>query len=219
MVVWPCKFRPHLPEKYDESVNPVEFLQIYITSIAVGGNEVVMANYFLVVLTGTTRSWLMNLPQGSLFSWKELCCQFTANFESAYARPGNEVDLHAMQHRSGESLRSFIQRFSQVRNTILRISNASVVVAFRQSVRDEKMLEKLATHDVQDVSELFSLADKCVRAAEGRAWHSQPAPEAGKVGKPDVDAATQSSSKKKKKRRSMARTSCCSGWWGLWFMW
>jgi hypothetical protein len=29
-------------------------------------------------------------------------------------------------------------------------------------VRDEKMLEKLATHDVQDVSELFSLADKCV---------------------------------------------------------
>jgi hypothetical protein len=36
-------------------------------------------------------------------------------------------------------------------------------------VRDEKMLEKLATHDVKDVSELFSLADKCVRDAEGHA--------------------------------------------------
>jgi hypothetical protein len=66
-------------------------------------------------------------------------------------------------------LRSFIQRFSQVRNTIPRISNASVVVAFRQGVRDEKMLEKLATHDIQDVSALFSLADKCARATEGRA--------------------------------------------------
>jgi hypothetical protein len=41
------------------------------------------------------------------------------------------------------------------------ISNASVVVAFQQGVRDEKMLENLATHDVQNVSELFSLADKC----------------------------------------------------------
>jgi hypothetical protein len=46
----------------------------------------------------------MSLTLGSLFSWEELCHQFTANFESAYARPGNEVDLRAMQQRSGESL-------------------------------------------------------------------------------------------------------------------
>jgi hypothetical protein len=59
------------------------------------------------------------------------------------------------------------QRFSQVHNTIPRISNASVVVAFRQGVRDEKMLEKLTTHDIQDVTELFSLADKCTRVVLG----------------------------------------------------
>jgi hypothetical protein len=70
-----------------------------------------------------------------------------ANFESAYAHPGNEVDLYAMQQCLGESLWSFIQRFSQVRNTILRISNASIVVAFCQGMRDEKMLKKLATHE------------------------------------------------------------------------
>jgi hypothetical protein len=126
-----------------------------------------MANYFPVALTETARSWLMNLPEGTLDSWPELCRQFTTNFESAYARPGNETDLHAVQQRPGESLRSFVQRFSQVRNTIPRISNASIVVAFRQGVRDEKMLEKLATHDIQDVSALFSLADKCARAMRG----------------------------------------------------
>jgi hypothetical protein len=36
------------------------------------------------------------------------------------------------------------------------------------------MLEKLATHDVETVSTLFALADKCARATEGRAWHSAP---------------------------------------------
>jgi hypothetical protein len=36
------------------------------------------------------------------------------------------------------------------------------------------MLEKLATHDVEIVSTLFALADKCARATEGRAWHSAP---------------------------------------------
>jgi hypothetical protein len=101
-----------------------------------------------------------------------LCHQFTANFESTYAHPGNEVDLHVVQQRPGESIWSFIQRFSQVQNTISIISNASVVVAFRHGMRDENMLEKLATHEVKDVFELFNLADKCARAAKGRAWHS-----------------------------------------------
>jgi hypothetical protein len=131
-----------------------------------------MANYFPVALTRMARSWLMNLPEGTLDSWPELGRQFTANFESAYTRPGNETDLHVVRQRLGESLCSFIQWFSQVRNTIPHISNASIVVAFRQGVRDEK----LATHDVQDVSTLFSLADKCARAAEGRAWHSLGCP-------------------------------------------
>jgi hypothetical protein len=75
MVVWPHKFWPHLPEKYDEAVNPTKFLQIYFTSIlTTGRNEAIMANYFPVALTGTTRSWLMNLPEGTLDSWSELCC-------------------------------------------------------------------------------------------------------------------------------------------------
>jgi hypothetical protein len=149
MVVWSPKFRPHLPEKYDRTINPAEFLHIYSTSIlAADGNEAVMANYFPVALTGTARSLLMNLPEGTLHSWSELCRQFMGHFESAYAQSGNEIDLHAIQQRPGESLCSFIQWFSQVRNTIPRISNTSVVVGFRQGVRDEKMLEKLATHDV-----------------------------------------------------------------------
>jgi hypothetical protein len=54
------------------------------------------------------------------------------------------------------------------------ISDASIITAFRQGVRDEKMLEKLATQDVETVSTLFALADKCARATEGRAWHSAP---------------------------------------------
>jgi hypothetical protein len=55
MMVWPRKFRPHLPKKYDGTVNPTEFLQICSASIIdVRGNEAIMANYFPVALTGTT---------------------------------------------------------------------------------------------------------------------------------------------------------------------
>jgi hypothetical protein len=118
-------------EKYNGSVNPAEFLQIYSTLIlTVGGNEAVMVNYFPVALTGMARLWLMNLPEGSLTSWVELCRQFVASFKRTYARLGNKVDLHTMQQCPGESLRSFMQRFSQVQNTTPCISNAFIVVAF-----------------------------------------------------------------------------------------
>jgi hypothetical protein len=74
MMVWLHKFQPHLPEKYNGMVNSTEFLQIYSTSIlTVGGNEVIMANYFPVALIGMARSWLINLPEGTLDSWSELC--------------------------------------------------------------------------------------------------------------------------------------------------
>jgi hypothetical protein len=170
-----------------------------------------MANYFPVALTGTARSWLMNLPEGTLDSWLELCRQFTANFKSAYTRPGNETDLHAVQQRPGESLRSFIQRFSQVRNTIPRISNASVVVAFHQGVLDEKMLEKLAIHDVQDVSALFSLADKCARAAKGHAWHSPAAPGSKEASKPNADTSAQGVGGRGKKKKKAGGSQSLAG--------
>jgi hypothetical protein len=172
---WPPKFRPHLPEKYDGTSNPSEFFQVYVTAItAAGGNTTVMAKYFHVPLSGPARTWLMNLTPGSVYSWEELCARFVANFASAYQQHGVEADLHAVRQEPGETLRKFISRFTKVRGTIPRISDASIITTFRHGVRDKKMLEKLATHDVETVPTLFTLADKCARAAEGRAWHSAP---------------------------------------------
>jgi hypothetical protein len=59
------------------------------------------------------------------------------------------------------------------------------------------MLEKLATHDVETVPTLFALADKCARAAEGRAWHSAPQTGAAQSG---GSGATLRDGKKKKKK-------------------
>jgi hypothetical protein len=59
------------------------------------------------------------------------------------------------------------------------------------------MLEKLATHDVETVPTLFALADKCARAAEGRAWHS--APQTGAAQSGGTGAVLRDGKKKKKK--------------------
>jgi hypothetical protein len=129
---WPPKFRPHLPEKYDDTSNPSEFLQVYITAItAAGGNTAVMASYFHVALTGPARTWLMNLTPGSIYSWEELCARFTANFASAYQQHGVDAHLHVVRQETRETLQAFIARFTKVRWTIPRVSDASIITAFR----------------------------------------------------------------------------------------
>jgi hypothetical protein len=201
---WPPKFRLHLPEKYDGTMNPSEFLQVYVTAITTAsGNTAVMATYFHVALFGPARTWLMNLTPGSVYSWEELCARFVVNFASAYQQHGVEAHLHAVRQEPGETLRKFISRFTKVRGTIPCISDASIITAFRQGVHDEKVLEKLATHDVETVPTLFALADKCARAAEGRAWHS--APQAGAAQSGGSGAVLQDEKKKKKKDRDYQR--------------
>jgi hypothetical protein len=121
------------------------------------------------------------------------------NFASAYQQHGVEAHLHAVRQEPGETLRTFISRFTKVRGTIPRISDASIITGFRQGVRDEKMLEKLATHDMETVPTLFALADKCTRVAEGRAWHSAPQTGADRSGGSGV--VPRDGTKKKKKDR------------------
>jgi hypothetical protein len=112
---WPPKFRPHLPEKYDGTTNPSEFLQVYVTTItAAGGNTAVMATYFHVALSGPAWTWLMNLAPRSIYSWEELCARFMANFASAYQQHGVEAHLHDVRQEPGETLWKFISRFTKV---------------------------------------------------------------------------------------------------------
>jgi hypothetical protein len=55
--------------RYDGSSNPEEFIQVYQTVIeAAGGDNWVMANFLPTALTSVARSWLINLPKGSITS-------------------------------------------------------------------------------------------------------------------------------------------------------
>jgi hypothetical protein len=55
--------------RYDGSNNPEDFIQVYQTVIeAAGGDNWVNANFLPTALTSVARSWLINLPKGSITS-------------------------------------------------------------------------------------------------------------------------------------------------------
>jgi hypothetical protein len=86
-----------------------------------------------------------------------------------YERPATKNDLTAVHQYKGETLRQYIQCFSQMRNKIPRISNEEVISAFSTGVSDIKMREKLSVNDeLTSVVRLFEITDRCAKAEEGR---------------------------------------------------
>jgi hypothetical protein len=69
-VVWLEKFKAGHIDKYDRTSNPEEFIQVYhIVIEATGGDDWVKGNYLPTPLSGVARSWLINLPEGSIYNW------------------------------------------------------------------------------------------------------------------------------------------------------
>ena len=99
----------------------MEFLQLYELSIEVAnGDEKVMANWFPMALKDGARSWLLNLPPGSISSWDEMRDRFVANFQGTRDRPPAAGDLRRIKKQPGETLQKYIQRFNNVRIKIPR---------------------------------------------------------------------------------------------------
>jgi hypothetical protein len=93
-----------------------------------------------------------------------------------YERPATKNDPKAVRQYKGEMLHKYIQRFSQMRNKIPRISNEEVISAFSTGISDIKMREKLSVNDeLTFVVRLFEITDRCAKAEEGRLFvHNLP---------------------------------------------
>jgi hypothetical protein len=93
-----------------------------------------------------------------------------------YERPATKNDLKAVRRYKGEMLRQYIQRFSQMRNKIPRISNEEVISAFSTGISDIKMREKLSVNDEPtSIVRLLEITDRCAKAEEGRLFvHNLP---------------------------------------------
>ena len=71
-----------------------------------------MANWFPMALKDGARSWLLNLPPGSISSWDEMHSHFIANFQGTRDRPPVAGDLRCIKQQPGETLQKYIQCFN-----------------------------------------------------------------------------------------------------------
>jgi hypothetical protein len=152
---------PHDQQKYDGSQEPKLWLSDYLQEVLIlGGTRATAMKSLQLHLTGAARSWLSTLPNDSIGSWGELESQFTRNFCSTYKRPASLEEVKSCIQRKDETLHSYIQRWSIIKNSAEDVSNERAVDAFSAGLRRSNLVEELGRTRPRTVSELIEVANR-----------------------------------------------------------
>jgi hypothetical protein len=129
---------------------------VYQTVIeAAGGDDRVKANFLRTALTGAARSWLINLPEGSITSWDKLCVMFIGNFQGTYEHSSTAETLKTIRKKHNESLRDYVKHFYNVRNVIPYIQDIEIINAFRDGVSDINTVKEITMKKSKMVVDLL----------------------------------------------------------------
>jgi hypothetical protein len=143
---------------------------VYQTVVeAAGEDDRVKTNFLPTALTDTARSWLINLPKGSITSWDQLCAMFIENFQSTYEHPSTTETLKSIRQKHDKRLRDYVKHFCNARNDIPYIQDIEIINAFCDVVSDIKTVEEIGMKKPKTMADLLVVADVCIEASEARA--------------------------------------------------
>jgi hypothetical protein len=153
----PKGFRlPHDQQKYDGSQEPTIWLSDYLQAVHIlGGTKATAMQSLQLHLTGVARSWLNTLPNESIGSWGELESQFTRDFRSTYKRPASLEEVKACVQRKGETLCSYIQQWSVIKNSAKDVSDERAIDAFLAGLHRSDLMENIGRTRPTTVAELM----------------------------------------------------------------
>jgi hypothetical protein len=152
---------PHDQEKYDGSQEPILWMSDYLQAVQILGVTRATAMQSLQLhLTGAARSWLNTLPNDSIGSWGELESQFGRNFCSTYKQPASLEEVKSCVQKRDETLRSYIQRWSVIKNSAEDVSDKRAIDAFSSGLRRSDLVEEIGRTRPRTVSELMEVANR-----------------------------------------------------------
>jgi hypothetical protein len=113
-------------------------------------------------LTSAARSWLSKLERGTIGSWDELTKQFMSNFRSTYKRPTSIEEVKACVQQRNETFRSYIQRWSIIKNFAVEFSDERAIDVFMIGLQRGDLVEEMDRIKPKTVLDLMDIANRFV---------------------------------------------------------
>ncbi|KAK1698246.1 hypothetical protein QYE76_014943 [Lolium multiflorum] len=159
---------PRDTPKYDGTAKPEDWLLDYSTAVGIAkGNKRWAVRYSPLMLLGSARTWLNNLPAGSINGWLDFEEAFISNFTGTYRRPGRPRQLEMCKQEPDETDRAYLTRWCEMRNSCEGVHEVQAISFFMAGCRPNTMLwHKLRRSDPKTMAALMAIADKYALAEE-----------------------------------------------------
>jgi hypothetical protein len=108
-------------------------------------------------LTGAARSWLSKLGKETIGSCDKLAKEFIRNFKSTYKRPASTEEVKGCTQKPGESLRTYIQHWSIIKNSAKDISDERAIDAFTIGLHREYFVKEMGRIKPKVVAKLMDV--------------------------------------------------------------
>jgi hypothetical protein len=88
----------------------------------------VKAKYLPTSLSSVTIYWLINLLEGSVYTWDQLWATFNGNIQGTYECPTVET-LNTIKQKHDETLQDYVKHLCNARNAIMYIQDIEIINA------------------------------------------------------------------------------------------
>ncbi|XP_061351173.1 uncharacterized protein LOC133296243 [Gastrolobium bilobum] len=131
-----------------------------------GETDLLMCRTFPTLLGGRALTWYTTLPTESIASWDDLAGKFQTHVTTSRSVPKSVHSLEKIRQQSGESLRSFLDRFDKEALQVQGMDPKVQVHILLSGLRQGAFAYKLARHEIIDLEEVKKKAQEFMRIEE-----------------------------------------------------
>ncbi|XP_061371113.1 uncharacterized protein LOC133313723 [Gastrolobium bilobum] len=149
---------------YVGETDPFEWVQKFEAAMALHGEtDLLMCRTFPTLLGGRALTWYTTLPIGSIASWDDLASKFQSHFTTSRPVPKSVHSLEKIRQQSGESLRSFLDRFDKEALQVQGLDPKVQVHILLSGLRAGPFAYDLARHEITELEEVRKVAQEYMR--------------------------------------------------------
>ncbi|XP_068466580.1 uncharacterized protein [Phaseolus vulgaris] len=157
----PDKWKGFNRDRYNGTTDPDEHVDAYTTHMSLyTTDDAVFCRVFPTSLKGSALSWFTKLPANSIDCFETLIAKFDVQFATSRPHHLTSKALFGIRQEKGESLRTFIDRFSKTAMSIRNLSPEVTMHHMLTALRPGPFADSLCMQPATNLDDLRRRAAK-----------------------------------------------------------
>jgi len=197
----PDKWKGFNRDRYDGTTDPDEHMDAYTTHMSLYSTDnAVLCRVFPTSLKGGALSWFTKLPANLIDCFETLMAKFDVQFATNRSHHLTSIALVGIRQEKGESLRTFVDRFSKTAMSICNLSPEVAMHHMLTALRLSLFADSLCMQPATSLDDLRRRAAKFMQLEELREFRNNVRAEASGEKKEDRERQGRSRTGRDQKR-------------------